>query len=660
MGGRTRVYGGEALSPKVCMPRPVALQGLSLAALSVVVTVAFAEPGPASDASPGETATSEPAADAAPAPEAEPAPEPAGEPEPDAAPDAVVPSTVGPTESGAAEVAPPAAPPVKKRKIGVTFNNDLEVRWWRRPERLVDFPDRGVLNYVEQVNRFSAFFTRGKYNGWAQLDQVALFFNRYSLDGQIYDERQLVQPSLRTRTPGFSYVNLEKLAITRKSGDLDLTLGDFYAAFGRGGVLNLNRNVDIDIDTSIQGVKATYRPGDWAITGLVGQLNRQQVFQDNPNILIGPDRRHAIAGLSIERYGLGPATLALHGSAVEYVRQEGLFPGLRDLGGGPDVLVGGATMELSTGPIDWAGEADIYGFPTNEAWGGGEPCGGDPRCVGFAGYLSSTIYAGSTSILVEAKRYSNTERINGPLTSELYEIAILPTLEYEIAITEDSAATLNSNDIVAGLVRIDVQASDTFMPYLSFMAARDRDLGVLHFNRVPETVLHPLMGVELIAGEASVLSNAGWRTDLRDGTTWGYDRQIHGDVQAKFPLGGGFFLAPQVNIEHYKWGVNVGPGESQDLQQTDYVELESSLSLMKGSKVAATWFTDYTTNPLVNDVGNLAKNWFGALELQYKPTPAWTLKAFFGAYKSGIRCAGGQCRQLPGFNGARIAATGAF
>ncbi|TVQ94590.1 MAG: hypothetical protein EA397_01500 [Deltaproteobacteria bacterium] len=566
-----------------------------------------------------------------------------------------------PSESEPVEL--PVVPPVKKkeRKIGVTFNEDLEVRWWRRPERLPDFPERAVFNYVEQVNRFSAFFTGGsRWTGWAQLDQVALFFNRYKLDGQIYHERELLQPDMRSITPGFSYINLEKVAVSYKGDDLEVTLGDFYAAFGRGGALNLNRNTDIDIDTSIQGMKAVYRPGDWSVTGLFGQLNRQQVFQDNPNILIGPDRRHAIAGLSIERYGVGPANVALHGVALDYVNQGGWEAGFRELGTTPDVLVGGATVEMDTGPIEWAGEVDFYGFPTAEAWGGGEPCGGDPNCFGFAGYLSSTIYAGAASVLVEGKRYKDTQRINGPLTSELYQVAILPTLEYEMAITEDSAATLNSNDVWAGLVRVDVQASDAFMPYLSLMVARDEDLGVLHFNRVPETIIHPLTGVELIAGDSSVMANAGWRTDLRDGTQWGFDRQIHADVQAKMPLFGDYYFAPQVNFEHFKWGVNIGPGESPELQQTDYIELESSLSFMKGSQLAVTWFTDYTTNPLVNDIGNLGRDWFGALEVQFKPTPAWTIRVFYGAYKSGIRCAGGQCRQLPGFNGARIAATGAF
>ena len=58
--------------------------------------------------------------------------------------------------------------------------------------------------------------------------------------------------------------------------------------------------------------------------------------------------------------------------------------------------------------------------------------------------------------------------------------------------------------------------------------------------------------------------------------------------------------------------------------------------------------------------GNLGEDLYGAVELQWKPQPATTLKAFYGAYRAGIRCAGGQCRQLPGFNGAKVALTTTF
>ena len=105
--------------------------------------------------------------------------------------------------------------------------------------------------------------------------------------------------------------------------------------------------------------------------------------------------------------------------------------------------------------------------------------------------------------------------------------------------------------------------------------------------------------------------------------------------------------------EWYQWGDN-------PLQQTDYGEVESSVGLLWGSDLAVTWFTDFTNNPLVGSTGNLSESVYGALEVQYKPTDAVTLKAFGGAYKAGIRCAGGQCRLLPGFEGVKVSATGTF
>ena len=144
----------------------------------------------------------------------------------------------------------------------------------------------------------------------------------------------------------------------------------------------------------------------------------------------------------------------------------------------------------------------------------------------------------------------------------------------------------------------------------------------------------------------------------------GTDKQTHADVILQVPLGGPYYLNANLAAEYYEWGVN-------EFQQEDYVESETSVTLGWGSRVALTWFTDYTTNPLVTSAGNLfpaafsdfddrSKPLYGAAELQVKPTPAWTIKAFYGAYKAGIRCSGGQCRQLPGFEGARMSVTGSF
>jgi hypothetical protein len=162
-----------------------------------------------------------------------------------------------------------------------------------------------------------------------------------------------------------------------------------------------------------------------------------------------------------------------------------------------------------------------------------------------------------------------------------------------------------------------------------------------------------VIGVEAPSSHFTVLANAGVRLDDRDGDDSGADRQIHADVDAKMVLFGPYSAAMSVAVEQFRWGVN-------PLQQSDYVEVESSFSVLRGSQYVLNWYTDYSSNPLVNTVGNLSDRVYGALELQYKPTTSLTVKAFYGAYKAGIRCAGGQCRRLPGFDGARVSVTGQF
>jgi hypothetical protein len=557
----------------------------------------------------------------------------------------------------------------ERRKPNVTrlFSNDFELRLWQTDDRVPGFEDRRVLDYVEQVDRFTATVRVDRWSLYAQLDQVALMANTYFLDDERQQERELLAPGTwSVLIPGrFDptshtmngwgvvsrnlFVTLEKLRLEYEAPKLKLTVGDAYAAFGRGMALNLNRNVDIDLDTSLQGVEAIAHLGAWDVTALFGQANRQQVFQDNPNRGLAGDRRHMIGGLRIERFGLGPASLGAHGVVYNFVDETGWTEGFAELATTPDVVVGGANVELlGLGPTDWYFEGNGFAFPTVDAFGGEEVK------PGYGLYLSSAVYAGKVQLLFEGKRYYNTERVNALLTPELYEIAVAPTLEYERAITEDSAAALNSNDAWGGRLRASVSAiPGILVPYASMAVFRDLDLGSLHFNREPETILHPVVGLELIDGEWSTIFNAGYRVDLRDGDQGGADRQLHGDVLSRFPLGHELFFDVSIGAEWYRWGNN-------PLQQTDYAEMESALSLQWGRLMTFTWFTDFSTNPLIDSVGNLSDAWYGAAEIQVQPLPALTLRAFYGAYKSGIRCSGGQCRVLPGFEGARLSVTASF
>jgi hypothetical protein len=545
--------------------------------------------------------------------------------------------------------------------VTLTFNEDFELRYWLREQRLPAPDDVPIFNYVEQVNRLNGTAQTGKWTFAVQVDEVALFADRYYLDEVLYLENDLTAEGLPTVFPGrladTAYLNVEKLRVTFEDDWGSISLGDSYVAFGRGAALNLNRNVDIDIDTSIQGAKALLRPGSFDITLVAGQANRQQVFQDNPNglspfgtgSLIQGDFRHLIAGARAELFGLGPANLGAHGVIYDFVDDPG-FPA--SLEPGPlDVAVAGATAELiGVAGLDTFAEADLYSFGPDMP----SPLGEDAPGLGHALYVSTSGYPGPFVVLLEGKRYYQAERVNSLLTPELYEVAIAPTLEYERVITEDSSATLNSSDVWGGRVQVDWAAvPGKLVPYVAVGVFRDLELGGLHFNDAPETVVHPMGGLEWIDGEFGLLANGGVRTDDRDGADTGADQQIHGDLSLNFPLPGELIAYVSAQAERFHWGVN-------PLQQEDYFETETGYTLTWKSKVSVTAFLDYTTNPLVNTTGNVSEPLYLAGELQIKPVPAWTLKAFAGAQKAGIRCSGGQCRQLPGFEGFRVSAVGSF
>lgn len=646
-----------------------------MAVLALAAAPAWAGPAdPPDDAAPVEDADAPEGADASEddeAPEGD-APEDDQAPEDADAPDGTEDAAAPEDAAVADEVPPPAAEPAPPEKRGpevsTHFTDDFEARWWQIPQRVPGFEDRErLLDYVEQVNRFTANVRVGPWSMYGQLDQVSLWANTYFLDDTRQYERSLLEPGTWSLLiPGpfdpathgdsgwdllsrHAYVTLEKLRVQYAKGDVEVSAGDFYAAFGRGIALNANRNVDIDLDTSIQGAKVLWRPGAWDVQAVIGQLNRQQVFQDNPNRDLTGDFRHTVAGVRVDRYGLGPVNLGAHGVVYDFTQDAGWRAGFENLGGPPDVVVGGGSVEvLGAGPTDWFLEVDGFAFPTDDTFSG------DPVKPGYAAYLSGAIYAGPTTWLIEGKRYFNAERVNFLLTPELYEIAVAPTLEYERAITEDSAATVNSNDVWGSRVRMDWTAiPGELVPYWSLAVYRDLAQSGLHFNTVPETVYHPMIGVEFTKDDWAVLLNIGHRFDDRDGDEFGMDRQLHGDLISKIPLAKGWYIDLSAGLEWYRWGNN-------PLQQNDYVEMESAFTIQKGSLLSFIYYMDYSDNPLIDSVGNISPTVYGAGEIQYKPLPALTLKAFYGAYKSGIRCSGGQCRVLPGFEGARIAFQASF
>ncbi len=531
----------------------------------------------------------------------------------------------------------------------VSVTESFTARYYQVEERLEGFEHRDIHDYVEEVNRLNLLVNKGRFAFGAQVDQVGLFANRYYLDDVLYRSIELYEPSIRSPWDD-AYAGLEKLYLRQQWKVLDVTAGDGYVSFGRGLALNLARNTDIDLDTSLRGVRSVIRAGNLDVTAVTGLTNPQQVQMFNRNLGIHPDNRHMISGARAEYFGLGPLNLGAHGVmysfAREWVPDEPFFERYAQP---VDVLVGGATVEgFGLAGVDVIAELDYFDYRSSDFFEGREP---EP---GYGAYASASAYPGKAVLLLEAKHYVNTERINtftGP--TDQYEVAVAPTLEYERVITEDSSAAVNSNDISGVRLRVDYPLRPgVLIPYLSVAGFRDREIGGLHFNQAPETILHPVAGVQWLGHAAHLFVNGGGRADLRDDDT-GSDLNFHLDFDLQVPAGPLGTLELSSAFMRYMWGQNLA-------QQADFTDLVNALSLHASEKWTFIVWQDYSDNPLISSTGNIAENVYGALEVQYKPSSALTTALFYGSYKAGIRCAGGQCRSLPGFEGMRASLSGSF
>jgi len=553
----------------------------------------------------------------------------------------------------------------------VQVGDRLEIRYYHFPPdaQLPGFEDRLVQDYVEQVNRLNLLVVKDQLSVGAQVDEVALFLNRYILDDVLYHSWNLYDAPLSSPFPD-AYMNLEKVYVERRGPAVDLTLGDTYASFGRGMALNIVKNTDIDIDTSIRGAKAIIHAGKLDLTAVSGVTNEQQVSQDNRNQDITRDPSSMVTGLRGEVYGIGPINAGAHGVIYSFGRSSDSVEPLDRYFEPLDAAVVGASVEApGLLGIDWFVEGDAYPYLSDDL-----AALTDGR-TGYAVYGSASAYPGRAVVLLELKDTRDTEVLNTYVAGQSWEVSAVPTLEYERVINEDSSAAVNSDDLSGARLRVDYAASSdptktAVRPYVSVAAFRDCDTAGLHFNRTPETILHPVAGVEVLGDKNNLRVNGGYRTDIRDDPAGGAsafcadrdpvdglteagepDRMAHLDSDVHLHLFGEEGLELALTGYTFQWGTNAQ-------QQEDFMEMSNALTWQHGEALAVTLYQDWSDNPLIDSEGNLGDHLYGAAELQWKPTSSTSLRLFYGAYKAGIHCSGGQCRRLPGFDGARLSFSG--
>ncbi len=267
-----------------------------------------------------------------------------------------------------------------------------------------------------------------------------------------------------------------KLFIGYTAPSVDVTVGDFYAQFGRGLVLSVRKQDELAIDTTVRGLKASFKKS-WedasvAVTALAGQMNPVRMDDQTGRRLNGegsplffgfptaddftlytfdetgragyttvPARpsylEDAMYGLSVEGgpsqvlFGTHATVLKRRTHAEEYVRcQEAGSPDCESLY--PTFSTANAsrlrdTIITASGSInvpDILQHGDVYlevaaqhdtdGRPVKTTGAGFERV---PDLTGYAIYLAGNLRAGPIIVNVEGKHYRSFLPLSGNVSS---------------------------------------------------------------------------------------------------------------------------------------------------------------------------------------------------------------------------------------------------
>jgi hypothetical protein len=471
--------------------------------------------------------------------------------------------------------------------------------------------------------------------------------------GSLRDEAILLRP--------------EKVFFRYKSRNVDFELGDFYAAFGRGITLSFVKRPEVDSDNSLLGGRFDLRTKPMDLTVLAGFTNPQEVSMELRNRGIDKVESSLIAGANLLFRPHSNVLFSTHGLGYH----------LTDT---PSWAFGGTLAVNGIGDaLDLFAEADgfFYGY---EVLASAETAGEPLR--GYAIYGSATAYIGSMTLLIEAKRYKDTQRLirPGPIVPLQYTQA--PTLEHEASITEDINGSVQSNDITGWRAQAEWWwlATDTTLTF-SFANAFDAESHP-PFSTGREITLHPTVAIDqplhFEKFDLHLRGDAGYRHDLpwSEEEAEGFEKNtgmLHFRADIGVSFGKHAFELVTTYRRHHFTLENEDCWERGGKEHCDkddgWVSTENALSWTYAGKLTLALHLDFTDDPIVQSlqnggaVGNLwydpdfrASAYVGG-EVIWRPTSDLELYLFGGSQKSGIVCTGGACRTVPSFTGVKTRVT---
>jgi hypothetical protein len=438
------------------------------------------------------------------------------------------------------------------------------------------------------------------------------------------------------------YFWLEKIGVEYADRNVEVTLGDFYAVFGRGLVLSLRKVDELGVDTTILGGKVVYHRENVGATLVAGVTNVQN--NDEATGRATSDPFDLVAGARLEYRLLDRVTIGVHEAggvwsrnfvSGEQRRRDGIF-------------MYGLSVDAPR-LLRWLSlYAEAAGQMTQQT---------DERKQGWAVYGAATAAAGPVTFLLEVKHYDAFERWRSSIPSTLAEfgpVAYNQPPTGERVVTE---LTSPSYDVTGPRLRIDWRVNDRLLLFASSAYFQDRgSVGGGH-----RTYHDPFGGFELRwqGGASHFFGSGGYRLELcasspckglEPGPSDVYQSIGHVEWDLTQALPARLSLESQGQALIRQGDDQTILSDQGVLSSPRWTEGNAYVALKWTYRLAFIGGYEWTTRPSSTRVTD---HFFNGT-LQWNITTSSSLRLFVGGMRGGLRCISGVCRDFPSFTGARL------
>ena len=413
----------------------------------------------------------------------------------------------------------------------------------------------------------------------------------------------------------------------------DLGLGDFYTNLGRGLTLSMLKNDQFGEDDTLQGGIANLKTTYVSARALGGFVNEGDSLEFKPERAKtgepGYDKRDILYGGGVTTGH--PSFVVIGGNAILgdlQVPEDAPFPDFEKED----------TIQLYSASIE--APDFIYGnFYGEYAWlefVDNKELIDDVEYEGRGAYAALLAFAGPVTLIAEGQDYYRFEFAHHEP----------PSLEYDKTAFSHAPRT---DDIIGYRGRIDflVPRIDTLVYAAYYNSQTHETLPenlADHYSgqEYMEWIEHAYGGIEKTFANAAYAFAGGGYREIPEG------RWIHGEVDGAVPVAPRHQLGATAHLKQF-----AGFGTNQDI---DYGSQQYTLDYSFSPWVTCTAGYEYSDEPAAAGVGPADDEephfYFGQVTVE--PTQHVRVTAFYGREKGGLKCAGGLCRTVPPFEGAKM------